>query len=72
MTMMCLYLPLQLLLLWDQRVATALEKWRLGSGSALPQWLNALTQVELASCFATLAEANPDWNIANLETSRIP
>ena len=72
MTVVCLYLPLQLLLLWDQRVATALEKWRLGAGSSLPQWLDALTQAELASCFSTLAEANPDWSIANLETSRDP
>ena len=72
MLMIYLYMPLQFLLLWDQRVATALEKWRLGSGSSLPQWLNALTQVELASCFATLAEANPDWSSGNLETSKDP
>ena len=69
MTIVYLYLPLQLLLLWDQRVATALEKWRLGAGSSLPQWLNALTQAELASCFATLAEANPNWSSGELETS---
>ena len=72
MTMICLYLPLQFLLLWDQRIATALEKWRRGSGSSLPQWLNALTRAELASCFATLAEANPDWSCGKLETQKDP
>ena len=72
MTMIYLYLPLQLLLLWDQRVAIAMDRWRHGTGSLLPQWLSAVSQAELISSFSALAEANPQWSDAKVASMKHP
>ena len=61
-----LYLPLQLVLLWDFHVVSLLERWQRHAGRDVRQWLDALGSVEALSALATLAHDNPDWTFPTL------
>ena len=56
-----LYLPLQLVLLWDFHLVHLLERWQRRAGRDVRQWLAALGAVEALAALATLAHDNPDW-----------
>jgi hypothetical protein len=65
-----LYLPLQLVLLWDFHLVQLLERWQRRAGRDVRQWLDALGSVEALSSLATLAHDNPDWTFPELTDAR--
>ena len=56
-----LYLPIQLLTMWDLHVHAALERWRRETGPRLRGWLEAAGEFEALSALATLAHDQPGW-----------
>jgi hypothetical protein len=58
------YLPVQLLTLWDFHVQDALERWRRRSGTAVRGWLDAAGELEALASLAVLAHDHPDWAFA--------
>ena len=60
------YVPLQLVLLWDFHLVYLLERWQRRAGRDVRQWLAALGSVEALSAIATLAHDNPDWMFPEL------
>jgi hypothetical protein len=67
-----LYLPLQLVLLWDFHLVFMLERWQRRAGRDVRRWLAALGSVEALSALATLAHDNPDWAWPELTESGPP
>ena len=61
-----LYLPLQLILLWDFHLVHMLERWQRVSGLHVRRWLGALGSIEALSALATLAHDNPEWTYPEL------
>lgn len=59
-----LYLPVQLLTLWDFHVLDTLDRWRRRSGSAVRGWIEAAGELEALASLATLAHDHPDWAFA--------
>lgn len=55
------YLPVQLLTLWDLHVHAALERWRRSAGPHLEAWLEAAGTFEALCALATLAHDQPGW-----------
>jgi len=47
--------------LWDVHVAWGLERWRAEAGAHVPDWLDALGELEALSALAALAHDHPDW-----------
>jgi hypothetical protein len=56
-----LYLPVQLLTLWDVHVLGAVERWRREAGPHVRGWLAAIGEFEALAALATLAHDEPDW-----------
>lgn len=56
-----LYIPVQLLTLWDSHVLRSVDAWRSHVGPHVGGWFDALGRVEALSAIATLAHDNPDW-----------
>jgi hypothetical protein len=59
-----LYLPVQLLTLWDFHVQDALDRWRRRSGAAVRGWTRAAGELEALASLAALAHDHPDWAFA--------
>lgn len=59
-----LYLPVQLVTLWDFHILDALDRWRRRSGSAVRGWIEAAGELEALASLATLAHDHPDWAFA--------
>ncbi len=64
-----LYLPLQMIFMWDFHVLGALENWRKAAGDAPAEWFEALAEFEALSSLAGLAHDNPDWCYADVSPS---
>jgi DNA mismatch repair ATPase MutS len=55
------YLIFDILAMWDYRCAAALERWRERSGVHLEEWFDAVGEMEVLCCFASLKHDHPDW-----------
>ncbi|MEO1524046.1 MAG: MutS family DNA mismatch repair protein [Planctomycetota bacterium] len=55
------YIPLQVFSLWDVRVLRRLEQWQLEYGNDVPEWFDALGELEALLSLAALRDENPDW-----------
>ena len=49
------------LLLWQEQLAMAFERWRWHSGKHIGKWINAIAEFECLSSFAALAFERPTW-----------
>lgn len=56
-----LYLPLQCLTLWDVRVLRRLEDWQATYVENVPEWFEALGQLEALVSIAALRDEYPSW-----------
>lgn len=61
------YLPLQLLILYDFRVLKLLEKWKAQFGEHVEGWFHALGNAEAVISCATIADEYPDWCYPSME-----
>ncbi len=55
--------------LWDLRYVLRLEKWRAAHRQQLPDWFEALREMEALCSLATLWYNNPEWTLPTLATS---
>ncbi|MEM9587043.1 MAG: MutS family DNA mismatch repair protein [Planctomycetota bacterium] len=56
-----LYLPMQFFALWDVRVLRRLETWQSRHGGQVPDWFEALGELEALVSIAALRYENQDW-----------
>ncbi|MGH6689382.1 MAG: MutS-related protein [Longimicrobiales bacterium] len=64
-----MYLPIQLLLLWDFHVMSRVDRWRRVSGPHVRRWLAAAGEIEALSSLAALAHDHPDWSFPEVQPS---
>ncbi|QDV70378.1 Endonuclease MutS2 [Rosistilla carotiformis] len=55
------YVVLQLTGLWDVHVLSLMERWKARYGSDVPEWFDALGQLEAILSLAALADEYPQW-----------
>ncbi len=55
------FAPIAGLFLLGTQLAFAMERWRMGSGSVVPTWLEAVGDFEALSSFAALAYERPEY-----------
>jgi DNA mismatch repair ATPase MutS len=67
-----LYLPVQLLTLWDVHVMVAVERWRQAAGPHVRAWLDALGEFEALAALGTLAHDQPAWCFPDIATGAPP
>ena len=67
-----LYLPLQIFGLWDVRVLRRLEQWQDHFGKHVPDWFDALGQMEALLSLAALRDENPGWVIPDWSGNESP
>jgi DNA mismatch repair ATPase MutS len=63
-----IYLPVQLLTLWDFHVLQRMHGWRDAAGRHVRDWLEVLGEAEALAAIATLAHDHPDWTWPALTT----
>ncbi|MCI0435353.1 MAG: MutS family DNA mismatch repair protein [Gemmatimonadetes bacterium] len=56
-----LWLPVQLLTMWDFHVVARMHAWRAVAGAQVRAWLDHLATIEALAALATLAHDHPDW-----------
>jgi DNA mismatch repair ATPase MutS len=56
-----LYVPVQLVTLWDSHVLRRVDRWRMTIGPHVRDWFDALGRIEALSALATLAHDHPEW-----------
>ncbi|MCH2129953.1 MAG: hypothetical protein MK179_12455 [Pirellulaceae bacterium] len=62
-----IYIPAQLLVLWDFHVLTLLERWQHKYRSHVRLWFDALGEFEALASLATLKHDNPHWVFATID-----
>lgn len=62
-----LYLPFNILTLWDYHTMIKLEKWKKNWGEDLGKWLNTIGEFEALSSLAVLCYENPSWAMPTFE-----
>ena len=62
-----LYVPLQLVALWDFHCLWRLEKWQTRNSKNVRKWFRALGQFETLAGLATLAAEHPDWTFPTVD-----
>jgi len=55
------YVPLNILFFFDYKHLVLLEKWRSSAGQKLPEWFDAIAEIEALSSFANLLHNHPNW-----------
>jgi len=55
------FIPLDILLLWDLQQVIALEKWKHQNQKHVMQWFKALGEIEAVSSLATMSFNHPEW-----------
>ena len=63
------YLPLQVVLLYDIHILSLLEAWQAKVGAYSRRWFAALGNLEALSSLAGLAHDNPGWAMPEVEES---
>ena len=61
-----LYLPVQLLTLWDFHVLDRMDAWRGVAGPHVRRWFAAAGEFEALAALAALAHDHPDWSFPEL------
>lgn len=56
-----LFIPINILTLWDYRCLVDLEKWKKTSGKALESWIDTLGQVEALVSLSNIHRDHRDW-----------
>ena len=56
-----LYVPFQMLLLWDVNVLAGMERWQQASGRKLRTWLETSAEWESLAALSVLAHDHPEW-----------
>ncbi|MFZ0217803.1 MAG: hypothetical protein WAM30_17880, partial [Candidatus Dormiibacterota bacterium] len=59
--------PIQLLFLWNVHLAWLAERWRRRSGRHVPQWLDALGEVEALAALGSLAHREGGWTLPEID-----
>ena len=54
------------IVLWQEQLAMAFERWRSPSGKHVGAWVNAVAQFEALSSIASLYYEKPDWKMPEL------
>jgi hypothetical protein len=62
-----LYLPLQVLFLWDFHVLALVERWQRRWGKHARPWFEALGELEALSSLAAVAHDNPAWSLPRVD-----
>jgi energy-coupling factor transporter ATP-binding protein EcfA2 len=62
-----LYVPIQMLTLWDVHVVAALERWKRSGGQEARRWLVTLGDAEALAALAALRHDNPAWVTPRIE-----
>lgn len=66
-----LYVPVQLISLWDFHVLTRMHAWRRAAGQHVREWLEVLGEAEAMAALATLAHDHPEWSWPNVAESSL-
>jgi ABC-type multidrug transport system fused ATPase/permease subunit len=61
-----MFLPINVLLLWDYRCMVSLEKWKMESGNLVKRWFEVIGELEALSSITVLRHDHPGWAIAEL------
>jgi MutS domain V len=61
------YLPLQLLTLWDIHLADLLDRWKAQAGQEIGGWLLAVGEVDALAALAALSFDNPAWAFPRID-----
>ena len=64
-----LYVPIQILTLWDVHLLDALERWQAVAGSQARAWLAVLGEFEALASLAGLAHDEPSWAFPTVEAN---
>lgn len=66
-----LYLPFNILALWDYHIMIKLEKWKRNWGDDLKKWFETIGEFEALSSFAILSQDNPDWSMPTFQEGEL-
>ncbi len=61
-----IWIPIQVITLWDFHIYHYLERWRRRHGASVPAWLQGIGTLEAISSLAALAHDNPTWCYPNI------
>lgn len=61
-----LYVPVQLITLWDFHVLTRMHAWRRAAGQHVREWLEVIGEAEAMAALGTLAHDHPEWTWPNV------
>ena len=64
------FIPLNILLLWDLQQILQLEKWKHTNDQELSHWFDAMARIEALSSLGTLAFNHPEWCFPVLNTEQ--
>ena len=62
------HVPLNIFLLWDLQQLFALEKWKSGKETTVPQWFHVLAEMESLVTLATVCFNHPQWSFPQLSS----
>ncbi|MGH7554057.1 MAG: MutS-related protein, partial [Longimicrobiales bacterium] len=65
-----LYLPVQLLTLWDFHVMARVDHWRRAAGPRVRRWLDVAGEFEALAALAALAHDHPDWEFPEIDATQ--
>jgi len=63
-----LFVPVNILILWDYRCLVDLEKWKRDSGEALGQWIDTLGELEALVSLSNIHRDHRDWALPTVAT----
>ena len=66
------YLPIQMITMWDFHILAAVERWQRRVGRRVRAWFTALGDFEGLCSLATLAHDHPNWTLPELTVSQSP
>lgn len=58
-----MFLPINVLLLWDYRSMVSLEKWKMESGELVKRWFEVIGELEALSSISVLRHDHPTWTV---------
>lgn len=58
-----MFLPINILLLWDYHSMIALEKWKEQSGQNIKKWMETMGEIEALSSLAVIRHDYPHWAV---------
>ena len=64
-----LYIPVQVVTMWDVHLLAALERWQIKAGKHARAWLQTLGEFEAICALARLAYDNPTWSTPDVDAA---